>query len=71
MKNKEGALDVKGLELAIEVVRWSKTPGGHGGNPYCLNMVRRARAMLESVGMSEDDVAPAVDHKALCAKLSA
>lgn len=57
--------DVKGLELAIEVVRWAKTPGAHGMNPYFYPMVRRARAALAAVGMSEDDVAPAADFREL------
>ena len=57
-----------GLELAIEVIRWAKTPGAHGMNPYFYPMVRRARHLLAAVGMSEDDIAPAEDFRVLTSK---
>lgn len=56
---------VKGLELAIEVVRWAATPGPHGINPYCLPMVKRARALLAETGINEDDIRPAADWRSL------
>ena len=57
MKN-EKSTTTAGLELAIEVIRWAKTPGDHGMNPYFYPMVRRARAMLAAVGMDDDGIAP-------------
>jgi hypothetical protein len=60
--------DVEVLELAIEIVRWAKTPGAHGMNPYFFPMVRRARAVLARVGMDEDDVTPAADFRELTSR---
>lgn len=54
-----------GLELAVEVIRWAKTPGAHGMNPYFYPMVRRAREILAAVGMKDDDIAPCVDFREL------
>ncbi len=28
------------------VIEWAKTPGNHGGNPYCLEFVQKARKAL-------------------------
>ena len=41
-------LDVANLaklrEVAEAVVEWAKTPGNHGGNPYCHDFVKLALA---------------------------
>jgi len=35
-----------GEGLAHAVLEWARTPGDHGGNPYCKPFVRLARVLL-------------------------
>ena len=34
-------------EACEAVMEWARTPGEHGGNPYCKNFVRLAEAAIE------------------------
>ena len=36
------------LEAAEAVLEWAKTPGDHGGNPYCKEFVRLAEAAVQA-----------------------
>jgi hypothetical protein len=37
-------------ELAMAVIKWAKTPGSHGGNPYTLEFVQLAEKLIEKAG---------------------
>lgn len=34
------------VEACKEVLLWAKTPGNHGGNPYCMEFVKKAEKAL-------------------------
>lgn len=57
--------DEGATELAREVLKWAKTPGEHGGNPYFFRMVKMARMKLKDAGIDEDSIAAGDDQKAL------
>ena len=55
-KNMEGLIDlindVTGYEKMLEaleaVMEWARTPQNHGGNPYCMDFVKKARKAIDA-----------------------
>ena len=51
-------MTISTLELAGAVLDWARTPGNHGGNPYCYDFVKLAHQAWWEVGGTNTEREP-------------